>query len=87
MCTSIHLIFFVFLVLNRLKEPKNVLRVHRSLKPPLWSQKTTNHIHSSDYVWYLQIGHPLEENQQRLSIFFKKKQTSLKSEWRNSLHY
>ena len=31
----------------------------------------TNYIHSWDYVWYLYMGHPIEENQ-HVSSFFKK---------------
>ena len=78
-------------------ELKNFLRVLHPLKFLLWSQNTTrapssieacyahfstNHIHSKDHVWYLHIGHPIEENQQSVTIFLKK-EANFKNEWRN----
>ena len=57
----------------------------RSSVDPRYAHFFANYIHFWDHVWYLHIGHPNEEIQQRVSIFLK--QTCLRNKWRNLLYY
>ena len=70
-------------------EPKRFLRVLCPLKSPAgvpehpprpfcsidacYAHFSANYIHSWHKVWYLHVGHPIEENQQCVSIIYKNK--------------